>query len=126
MRANTQASLRGCLGLPVHDDYQQENVEAQTADPSSTLSWYRALVELCEAHEELAAGSYEELMADNEQVYAFRRQGEDANAIVLANLSNEQASYDASLVNGMRLLAGTHGETDAGMLRPFEAVVFES
>ena len=74
--------------------------------------------------EELVAGSYEELMAADEQVYAFRRQGETSAAVVLANLSGERASYDPALVDGMRLLAGTHGETCVGTLRPLEAVVF--
>jgi alpha-glucosidase len=70
------------------------------------------------------AGSYEELMADDEQVYAFRRVGETGAAVVLANLSGEQASYDDLLVAGMELLAGTHGETRVGTLQPLEAVVF--
>ncbi len=110
--------------LPVHDDYQQVNVEAETADPTSPLSWYRRLAELRASREELICGTYEELMADSEQVYAFRRQGEDGACVTLANLSGEAASYDTALVEGMELLAGTHGETTPGELRPLEAVVF--
>ena len=112
--------------LPVHDDFANVNVEAESADSASVLSWYRKLAALRGGHEELITGSYEELLAESEQVYAFRRKGEDATALVLANLSDEKASYDASLLDGMKLLAGTHGETAEGALRPFEAVVFES
>ena len=43
---------------------------------------------------------------------------------MLANLSGEAAAYDKALVEGMELLVGTHGQTDAGTLRPLEAVVF--
>ena len=110
--------------LPVHDDYAQVNVEAESADPDSPLSWYRKLAALRAERDELVAGSFEELMADDEQVYAFRRQGEDHAAVVLANLSGEEASYDAALVADMKLLAGTHGNTEPGTLRPLEAVVF--
>ncbi len=110
--------------LPVHDDYAQVNVEAETADPNSTLSWFRKLAALRAKREELTAGAYEELMATDEQVYAFRRQGEDSAAVVLANLSNKPTPYDAELVAGMELLAGTHGATETGTLLPFEAVVF--
>ena len=110
--------------LPVHDDYAQVNVEAEGADPGSPLSWYRKLAALRASREELVAGDYQELMADDEQVFAFRRQGERSCAVVLANLSNEPARYDASLVEGMTLLAGTHGKTSVGELRPLEAVVF--
>ena len=112
--------------LPVHDDFANVNVEAESADSASVLSWYRKLAALRGGHEELITGSYEELLAESEQVYAFRRKGEDATALVLANLSDEKVSYDASLLDGMKMLAGTHGETVEGALRPFEAVVFES
>ena len=110
--------------LPVHDDYTQVNVEAESADPDSPLSWYRKLAALRNEREELVAGSYEELMSADEQVYAYRRQGEGGAAVVLANLSGEEASYDAALVADMKLLAGTHGSTEPGTLRPLEAVVF--
>ena len=110
--------------LPVHDDYTQVNVEAESADPDSPLSWYRKLAALRAECDELVAGSFEELMADDEQVYAYRRQGEGGAAVVLANLSGEEASYDAALVADMKLLAGTHGSTEPGTLRPLEAVVF--
>ena len=110
--------------LPVHDDYTQVNVEAESADPDSPLSWYRKLAALRAERDELVAGSFEELMADDEQVYAYRRQGEGGAAVVLANLSGEEASYDAALVADMKLLAGTHGNTEPGTLRPLEAVVF--
>ena len=110
--------------LPVHDDYTQVNVEAESADPDSPLSWYRKLAALRAERDELVAGSFEELMADDEQVYAYRRQGEGGAAVVLANLSGEEASYDAALVADMKLLAGTHGSTEPGTLRPLEAEVF--
>ncbi|MBQ9316420.1 MAG: alpha-glucosidase [Atopobiaceae bacterium] len=114
----------GTPWLPVHDDYATVNVEAESADPESPLSWYRRLAELRACRSELVCGSYEELMATDEQVYAYRRQGEGAAAVVLANLSGEAAAYDAALVEGMELLVGTHGPTELGILRPLEAVVF--
>lgn len=114
----------GTPWLPVHPDYQQMNVAAQEADPNSVLCWYRRLAALRLSRDELLAGSYEELMAESEQVYAYRRQGEDSAAVVLANLSDQPAAYDAALVDGLALLAGTHGTVRPGVLRPLEAVVF--
>ena len=110
--------------MPIHDNYAQINVEAESADPNSPLSWYRRLAALRAERDELVAGSFEELMAEDEQVYAFRRQGEGSAAVVLANLSDEPAAYDAALVAGMKLLVGTHGEAEVGSLRPLEAVVY--
>ncbi|MBP3894437.1 MAG: alpha-glucosidase [Atopobiaceae bacterium] len=110
--------------LPVHDDYQTVNVEVESADPSSPLSWFRTLAKLRSERDELVTGDYEELMADSDQVYAFRRQGEGSAAVILANLSDRPAAYDSALIEGMNLLAGTHGESTPGELRPLEAVVF--
>ena len=123
--ANTNAGFTtGTPWLPVHADYAEVNVEAESADPDSVLNWYRRLAELRLSRDELLAGSYEELMADSEQVYAYRRAGETSTAVMLANLSDEAATYDAALVDGLELLAGTHGATEVGTLRPLEAVVF--
>ncbi len=110
--------------LSVHDDYKQVNVAVEEADPDSVLNWYRRLAELRASREELLAGDYEELMAASEQVYAYKRASEKSAAVMMANLSAEVAAYDAALVEGLELLAGTHGKTDLGTLRPFEAVIF--
>jgi alpha-glucosidase len=99
-------------------------VAAEEADPNSVLNWCRKLASLRGSRDELTAGSYEELMAESEQVYAYRRIGETSAAVMLANLSDEAASYDLTLVDGLELLAGTHGTTELGTLRPLEAVVF--
>ena len=123
--ANTNAGFTtGTPWLPVHADYAEVNVEAESADPDSVLNWYRRLAELRRTRDELLEGSYEELMADSEQIYAYRRAGETSTAVMLANLSDEAATYDAALVEGLELLAGTHGTTELGTLRPLEAVVF--
>ena len=123
--ASTNAGFTtGTPWLPVHADYAEVNVEAESADPDSVLNWYRRLAELRLSRDELLAGSYEELMADSEQIYAYRRAGETSAAVMLANLSDEAATYDAALVEGLELLAGTHGATEVGTLRPLEAVVF--
>ena len=126
----------GTPWLKVHDDYETCNVAAQETDPESVLSWYRRLSKLRAQTEVLLVGDYEELMADNRQIYAFKRSkgdegadtgadsGDPSVAVTLANFTNDEASFDASLVEGMRLLISTHGEATPGVLRPLEAVVY--
>ena len=114
----------GTPWLPVHADFAEVNVEAESADPDSVLNWYRRLAALRGSRDELLAGGYEELLPMSEQIYAYRRAGETSAAVMLANLSGEDAVYDTELVEGLELLAGTHGDTERGALRPLEAVVF--
>ncbi|MBQ1526808.1 MAG: alpha-glucosidase [Lachnospiraceae bacterium] len=111
--------------LPVYDDYAVCNVEEETADPGSVLNWYFSLVKLRNGHRELVDGSYEELFPEDEQIFAYVRENDEARAVVLINLSTESAAYDASCVAQGELLLGTEGESEKGLLKPLEAVIFE-
>ncbi len=106
--------------LPVHDDYEVCNVASQEANPDSPLAWYRKLASLRAEHSVLVAGDWNELMADDEQVFAFERRLGDARAVTLANFSDEPAMYDSALVEGLRSIA----QTTLGELQPLESVVF--
>lgn len=110
--------------LPVHDDYAVCNVEAQEADPSSPLMWYRALAQLRASRPELVAGDWHELLAEDEQIFAFERTLGSARAVTLVNFEDEAVAYDAALVEGLEPLACSQGPTTPGVLRPLEAVVF--
>ena len=110
--------------LPVHDDYATCNVEAQEADPGSPLVWYRTLASLRAARPELIAGDWQELLSDDENVFAFERTLEDARTVTLTNFSDKNVEYDESLVAGLSVLAGSQGDATPGALRPLEAVIF--
>ncbi|MDO4797604.1 MAG: alpha-glucosidase [Coriobacteriales bacterium] len=110
--------------LPVHDDYVACNVEAQDANPGSVLSWYRSLAELRASMPVLIVGSYHELLNESEEIYAFERAFGDERAVVLANFTEGVVSYDASVVEGLTKVFGTHGVSNPGTLQPFEAAVF--
>ena len=112
--------------LPVHDDYQTCNVQVQANDPDSVLSFYHKLAELRQALPVLVAGDWNELMAESEQVFAFERTCADRRAVVLANFTEGEVPFDPSLVSGLALALGTHGESEPGALRPLEAVVYAS
>ncbi len=110
--------------LPVHDDYKTCNVEAQGADADSVLTWYRSLAQLRKDMPVLVAGDYTELMADSETLFAFERTCGNDRAVVLANFTEDEVSYDATVVDGMKVALDTHPSNTAGILRPLEAVVF--
>ena len=114
----------GTPWLPVHDDYAVQNVEVENADADSVLVWYRQLAALRASREEMLAGTWEELMADSELVFAFERAAGEARSITLANWTEDEVDYDAALVKDLELLAGSYGDAEAGKLRPLEAVVW--
>lgn len=110
--------------LPVHDDYKTWNVSAESEDADSILNWYIALADLRKEHRELIDGDYQELFPEDEKIFAYARESDAGKAVILINFSTEEASYDASCVEGKELVLGTHGDTEKGTLRPLEAVIF--
>jgi alpha-glucosidase len=88
------------------------------------LAWYRLLANLRRDVPVLVVGDYRELLAESEEVYAFERTYGRERAVVLANFSNNEVSYDASLVEGLEVALGSHDAPTAGTLRPLETVVY--
>ena len=114
----------GTPWLPVHDDYRTCNVSAQSEDDASVLAWYRRLAELRRDFPVFVAGDYTELLPQSEEVYAFSRSFRDERAVVLANFTERDVSYDGALVEGLACALSTHGESSPGTLRPLEAAVY--
>ena len=116
----------GTPWLPAGDDYQTCNAESEEKDPDSILSWYRTLAGIRRSHGELTEGSYEEILADSEQIYAFIRRGKEADAVILTNFSEQEAAYDASIVEDAELLISSAGSRNRpGLLAPLESAVYE-
>ena len=116
----------GTPWLPIHDNYKTCNVETEEKDPDSILSWYRSMAAVRKAHEELIDGSFEEILNEHKQIYAFIRRGSSHEAIVLTNFSREEAEYDASIVEEAELvISSAEGGGVPGILSPLESAVFE-
>ncbi|MDO5132874.1 MAG: alpha-glucosidase [Eubacteriales bacterium] len=116
---------RGTPWLPVNENYRTCNVASEEADPDSILSWYRALAEIRRSHSELIEGSYEEILHDSSQIYAFIRRGTTAEAIILTNFSEETAEYDAALLDGAALVISSAENSTKGMLEHLESAVYK-
>ena len=128
----------GTPWLPVHADYRQQNAAGEDADLCSVLNWYRFLACLRLEHSELVDGDFHLLLRTDAQVFAYARENRTARAVVLVNFTDAPATYRASLVGGMRLIADFRAAVDAqpgsaagatetlpGVLAPLQAVVYE-
>ncbi len=104
--------------LGVHEDYRSDNVKAQAKDPDSVLSYYRALATLRKEHRALVDGDWQEIMADDPCVIAYRRANEQETIEIYANLSCNAITLDAT---GSVLMAT--GAYETGRLAPYEAVI---
>lgn len=113
--------------LPVHKDFMDCCVEAESEDGTSVLSYYRQMNrERTEgkASEILLQGSYEELLHEDEHVYAFKRVLGEHAAYTVVNFTNDTVTYDSSVLEDADILIGNYENAQKGTLRPAEAVVY--
>jgi glycosidase len=87
------------------DDGLDFSVAAQTDDPDSLLSHYRALIHLRNGHAALRSGSYEPIRSASRRVYAVLRQSADETLLVLVNLDRNPVT-DYALTMNVGPLAG--------------------
>ncbi len=76
--------------LKANPNYTEINVEAAQADPDSVFHHYRRLIALRKEHEAIVYGSYQPLLDDHPQVFAYERALGDERITVMANFSGER------------------------------------
>lgn len=114
----------GTPWLRLNDDYPECNAACESEDSTSVLSWYRQMAKLRNTHAVLINGSYQEIIQDNDQVFAFMRRNDTHEAAVLLNFSAQTVSYDKKITDGACLLISSADHVP-GLLQPYEAAVFE-
>ncbi len=87
----------------VNNDYVTVNVQAQNADPDSLLNLYRTLIHIRNAHPALRQGDMARVETGHVGVYAFLRQTDNEQVLVLINLSNETVNEYALKVSASKL-----------------------
>jgi oligo-1,6-glucosidase len=122
----------GSPWIHVNPNAGEINVAAQRDDPSSVLSFFRALIALRHHEPVVAHGDFTMLLPDDESVYAFTRSYEGTDLLVVANLTSSPAPVDLPGWDSAELVLGNYPDPDCGRvsapgaLRPWEAYVLRS
>jgi alpha-glucosidase len=98
--------------LPVNSDYRSRNVAIQERASDSMLAWYKALIALRRARDELRSGSIRFLDLAPDVLAYERKGGTGAGILVLLNFATKGRRF--ALERGARLLLGS--ARDAGSL----------
>ena len=114
----------GTPWLPANENYRTINAAAEGKDADSVLSYYKQLIRLRKTNPVLLNGIYAELLAENEQIYAFSRTEGTRRIVTAVNFSAEEAQLPAGFLKGVRLI-GSYADAPKNVLRPLEAVVYE-
>jgi oligo-1,6-glucosidase len=115
----------GTPWLPVNPDHGEWNAAAQRADPHSVLAHYRRLIALRHADDVVALGDFTMLLAEHNEVYAFRRSLGGSALLVVCNLGRTAYPVAELLPEavGARLVLGNLPSSDPAVLAPWEARV---
>ncbi|MCP9235908.1 alpha-glucosidase [Lewinella sp. JB7] len=117
----------GTPWLPVNENHAQINVAAQEKDPRSILQHFRALTKLRRENPVLVYGSYDLLLSDHEQVYAYTRTGDNDRMLIVLNFSSESVTVDLPEAEDAAVVINNYPTFDrqGGELRlaPWQAVI---
>ena len=115
----------GTPWLPVHEDYREVNVEKQSGDETSVLSWFRKLAEIRKEYPVLSEGDYCEILADDPAVIAYVRKQDDSELCVLINLSDQPVTFTSEEVQNREVILNNYDQYEKGSLAPLQCVILK-
>ncbi len=115
--------------LPVPPEHKTVNVETESKDPKSLLSFYKKLIALKKKEdlwEVLAVGRVEPTFLEYSGIFSYRRVGEERKVLVICNNQKEEARIACA---GGELLLTNYDKVDRTetelRLLPWQAVILE-
>lgn len=119
-------------GIPwigVNANYIGINAEKEINDKNSIFNYYKKLIALRRQYEIIVYGSYDLLMEDSEQIYAYTRSLAGEKLLVLCNFSEKSAEFlmppAIQMQNAKLLIANcTINQLQDFNLKPYEARVY--
>lgn len=109
--------------IAVNPSKEYINVEAEEADPDSILHFYRHLIALRKSEDALLYGTFKLEAEEDEELFIYKRIGDDCTFTIAANWSNSERVYDG--LEGEIVLSNLP-DSKSGFFRPYEAYILKS
>lgn len=107
-------------------------VADQDNDEHSVLNYFRRMTAIRKSHPTLIYGKYHLLEKDNEEVYAYTRQGKEGSYLVLLSFSEQESSFPLSELdrrNGVLMISNDAAPEvlpkDHIILKPYQAAIYQ-
>jgi oligo-1,6-glucosidase len=122
----------GIPWIKVNPNYTEINVQQALADPDSIFYYYQKLIRLRKQNPVIVYGTYELILEDHPQIYAFTRTLEAECLLVILNFSDDKPVFGLpsriSVSQHELLIANYAGDPASDLhriaLRPYEARVY--
>ena len=113
----------GTPWLPVNANHSVINAEAALADENSTFHYYQKLIALRKEYNVFRDGWFELMDPENEAVFAYTRDTDNAHMLVVCNFTAEDQDWKLPWnYVGAKKLIGNYPD-DHETLRPYEAYI---
>ena len=120
----------GTPWIAVNPNYKTINAEEQLQNPNSVFHYYQKLIQLRKEHDIIVYGHYTLLLPDDEEIYAYTREWEGKELLVICNFSQNTPTFavpEAFTADNSQLLIANYdceALTSTLTLRPYEARVY--
>src|SRR5690625_484061 len=130
--ANDQAGFtNGKPWLDLAPNYRDINVEEALQNSASVFYHYRQLIKLRKNYDIITYGDYQLLFEDNPQVFAYKRQWNNEELIVISNFYGKETTVDMPVektANYLEILLSNYDDSSNNFsqlnLRPYESIIY--
>ncbi|CAJ1225737.1 alpha-amylase [Levilactobacillus zymae] len=108
-------------------DVAQRNVERESHDPLSVLTFYQQLIRVKQSVPALQTGRYELIDTYDDQLYVYRRTYNGDNWLVMVNMSSQIATTQEFDLTASELILTNllvDSDSDAQQIQPWEARLY--
>jgi oligo-1,6-glucosidase len=118
----------GTPWLALNPNYKEINAKQALEDSNSIYYYYQKLIQLRKEHDIIVYGTYDLILEENEQIYAYTRTLGNEKLLVLCNFANEEVTFtlpetiDYSVSE--KLVGNDENDELLSPLQPYEARVY--
>lgn len=114
----------GTPWLKLNTNYTEINAQSALADTDSVFYYYQKLIEYRHTLPIVTTGDYQLLDADDAEVFAYRRVGDDDQLLVICNFTEQELERDYQVPADAENLISNYPDDAGNTLRPYEAKVY--
>ncbi|MCI1921361.1 MAG: alpha-glucosidase [Liquorilactobacillus nagelii] len=110
--------------LQLNKNYCEINAAAELKDQQSVFYYYQKLIKLRHQSDLIVYGNYQEIIPEDEEVFAYRREYQGQTLVVISNFTEKIIKRHLEMPTNKKLLISNYADDQADHLRPFEAKVY--
>lgn len=130
MQWNSSKNAGFSQGTPwyqVNPNYDEINVEKDRQSKKSVFKYYQDLIKMRHNEDILTEGTYKELIPEDENVFAYKRDLNDKHWLVLVNMTSKTIPMadlkSDEIKNYSKIIIHNYEGQEEKQLRPYEAVI---